>query len=161
ACGVLGGCASTAATGAPRDARASLASIGLPAAFHVSPDSGLAPLPAGTAAPLFESGGGHAVWHTGLLYTPNRTCDPLAIVRARLRLGPGLAFDIRATEAADFFVGAYGSIWVGIPGPRREASINWPFGLESKNGAEISFLDATTGAGADPHYGAWEFGLGV
>lgn len=101
---------------------------------------------------------GHSAGHVALYYIPNRVFDLLDIVRARLRLGPGLAFDARATEFADFFVGAYSSVWMGLPGPREAPVINWPFGLESRAGAEVSVVDATAEGGVN--YGFLEVGLG-
>ena len=168
-CGALNGCASTA-TG--RSSHEQLAAIGFPATFHVVDPAGAAQpgalsgaqpgaLPAAPLAGDDESAHHRGFWHTTLLYIPNRVFDLLDIVRLRLRLGPGLAFDARATEAADFFIGTYASVWVGIPGPRGSAKINWPLGLESKNGAELSFLDVSSSFGAEPGYGSWEFGLGV
>ena len=102
----------------------------------------------------------HGVVHTILLYIPNRIFDLLDIVRARLRIGPGFAIDLRATEFADVFAGAYTSIFIGIPGPRGEPRINWPVGIESRVGAEVSVADASTGGGTAPYYGYLEFGLG-
>jgi hypothetical protein len=103
----------------------------------------------------------HGVVHTILLYIPNRIFDILDMVRLRLRVGPGFAFDARATEVADLFIGAYTSFFVGIPGPRGEPEINWPFGIESLAGIEASVADASTGAGTGPGYGAFEFGVGA
>jgi len=99
------------------------------------------------------------LWHLAF-YIPNRIFDVFDIVRARVRLGPGIAVDVRATEAADVFLGTYASIWVGIHGPRGEPSIPWPFGLETLTGAEISVAEASVSGGAGPHYGAVEFGAG-
>lgn len=95
-----------------------------------------------------------------LLYIPNRVFDVLDIVRARLRVGPGLALSLRATDLADLYVGGYTSIWAGIPGPRAEPSINWPFGIEGRAGLELGPADIAAEAG-DPDYGPFEFGLGV
>lgn len=100
----------------------------------------------------------HGVVHTVLLYIPNRIFDVLDIVRARLRVGPGFAIGARATEFADVYLGAYASVWVGLPGPRGEPEINWPFGLESKTGAEVSVADASVEGGV--HYGMLECGFG-
>ena len=108
-----------------------------------------------TSASDEERSAGHVV----LLYIPNRVFDLLDIVRARLRLGPGFAFDARATEFADFFLGAYGSVWAGLPGPREAPVINWPFGLETRSGAEVSVVDATAEGGVN--YGFLEVGLGA
>ena len=99
----------------------------------------------------------HGVLHTVLLYIPNRIFDILDMVRARLRLGPGLAIDLRATEFADVFAGAYTTVFIGIPGPRGKPEINWPFGIEARAGAEASVADASAGG---PYYGWLEFGLG-
>ena len=107
-----------------------------------------------------EDDDGPGALHTVLLYIPNRIFDVLDIVRARVRVGPGFALDLRATEFADFFLGAYTSIFVGIPGPRTEPEINWPFGIESRAGAEVSIIDASTGVGTAPDYGYLECGLG-
>jgi hypothetical protein len=96
-----------------------------------------------------------------LLYLPNRLFDLLDVVRARVRVGPGLALDLRATEFADLYLGAYTSVFVGLPGPRGEPEINWPFGIESLAGVEVSVADASTGVGTDPGYGSFEFGIGV
>lgn len=117
-------------------------------------------LGASTGAATFddEADEGDGAGHVVLLYIPNRIFDLLDIVRARLRLGPGLAFDARATEFADFFIGGYGSVWAGLPGPREARTINWPFGLESRAGAEVSVLDATAEGGVN--YGFLEVGLG-
>src|SRR5262245_43216034 len=154
---MLVGCAT-----APRPAstgRADLlaAGLSLPRELPVSiaADSELA------RAAVFSDDGRDGLVHTILLYIPNRIFDLLDIVRARARVGPGFAFDVRATEALDFFIGAYVSVFVGIPGPRREAKINWPFGLDSKNGAEISIIDASVEAGDEPQYGIAEFGIGA
>jgi hypothetical protein len=99
----------------------------------------------------------HGFVHTVLLYIPNRIFDILDIVRLRLRLGPGLAIDMRATEFADVFAGAYTSFFIGIPGPRGKPEINWPFGIESRAGAEVSVADGSAGG---PYYGWLEFGMG-
>jgi hypothetical protein len=99
------------------------------------------------------------LWHIAL-YIPNRVFDVFDIVRARVRLGPGLAVGVRATEAVDLFLGTYASIWVGIHGPRGEPSIPWPVGIESLTGAEISVAEASVGGDAAPNYGIVEFGAG-
>jgi hypothetical protein len=96
-----------------------------------------------------------------LMYIPNRIFDLLDIVRLRLRLGPGFAGDIRATELFDAFAGSYSSVFIGIPGPRRNDFPNWPWGYENRGGAEVSVLDAATDGRDGPHYGIAEIGLGV
>ena len=104
-----------------------------------------------------ESGGGFM--HGVLMYLPNRIFDVFDIVRARVRLGPGLGIGVRATELADVYLGSYVTVWVGIHGPRRETKIPWPVGLESKSGAELSVADATVDGSMDPNYGLAEFGV--
>ena len=98
------------------------------------------------------------VWDL-VMYLPNRIFDVFDIVRARLRIGPGIGLGLRATELADVYLGTYASIWVGLHGHRGEPEIPWPFGLESLTGAELSVADASVDAGADPDYGPFEFGL--
>lgn len=105
--------------------------------------------------------GGHGIGHTLLFYIPNRVFDVFDIVRARVRVGPGIAVGVRATDVADVFLGSYASVWAGIPGPRGEAGIPWPFGVETKSGLEASVADATVEGGVGPGYGPLEFGLGL
>jgi len=102
-----------------------------------------------------------SVGHALLWYIPNRISDILDIVRLRLRLGPGLAVGARVTELLDFNLGGYGTVWAGIPGPRRERSFNWPIGFESMAGVEFLWWDGTTHGHGGPHYGAVEVGLGA
>jgi hypothetical protein len=102
-----------------------------------------------------------SVGHALLWYIPNRISDILDIVRARLRLGPGLAVGARVTELLDFNIGGYGTVWIGIPGPRRSRTFNWPVGFESMAGAEFLWWDGTTHGHGGPHYGAVEVGLGA
>ena len=94
-----------------------------------------------------------------LFYIPNRIFDLLDIVRLRLRLGPGVAVNARVTEAASLNAGAYGSVFVGIPGPRNERRLNLPVGMENYAGVGISVADAETEA-FGPGYGPLETGLG-
>ena len=96
-----------------------------------------------------------------LFYIPNRVLDILDMVRVRLRVGPGLALDLRATEAADLFVGTYGSVYAGLPGPRMRRMPVLPVGIESRTGVEVSVADATTGLGVGPDYSPTEIGAGV
>ena len=103
----------------------------------------------------------HGVGHALLWYIPNRISDVLDIVRLRLRVGPGFALGARVTELLDFNLGGYGTVWAGLPGPRRERSFNWPFGFESMAGAELLWWDGTTHGHGGPHYGAVEVGLGT
>jgi hypothetical protein len=115
-------------------------------------------------APVFaldddEEGPVDISW-TILMYIPNRVLDAFDMVRARIRLGPGFALGARATEYADVFLGAYTSIYVGLPGPRGRRIPRLPAGLESNAGAEVSIVDGTIeGGGVGLDYGETEFGF--
>lgn len=98
---------------------------------------------------------------TALLYLPNRILDVLDIVRARIRVGPGFGFDVRATDLADFFIGSYWTIWAGLPGPRGRMIPVVPGGVETRTGLEVSVVDATIEGFSGPDYGVGEFGLGL
>jgi hypothetical protein len=109
-----------------------------------------------------ESGGGFL--RGALLYLPNRLCDLSDVVRARVRVGPGVAFQARVTEAADIYLGSHLSVFAGIHGPRGGRRIPWPVGIEENVGLEISFLDLTPDtddAKHTPHYGPAEIGAGL
>ena len=103
---------------------------------------------------------GPGVLHHILLYIPNRIFDVFELVRTRVRLGPGIAVGVRATEVASIYVGSYASIFVGLHGPRGEPSIPWPVGVETLTGAKVSLAEGTVGGDAAPTYGAVEFGAG-
>ena len=96
-----------------------------------------------------------------LFYIPNRLLDLIDRVRVRVRVGPGLAMDLRATKAADLFIGTYGSVYAGLPGPRMRRMPVLPVGLESRTGVEVSVADATAGLGVGPGYSPTEIGAGV
>jgi len=107
-----------------------------------------------------EERGPVGIGWTILMYIPDRVLDLFDIVRARVRLGPGFAVGARATEYADVFVGAYASVYIGLPGPRGRRFPRLPVGLESKTGAEVSVADVTVEGGLGPDYGMTEFGFG-
>ena len=73
-----------------------------------------------------------------LMYLPNRVFDLLDILRLRGRAGPGMAVGVRATEAFSVFAGGYGSIGVGLPGPRLEPVLPLPVGLDVGGGVQVS-----------------------
>jgi hypothetical protein len=98
--------------------------------------------------------------HPVLMYIPNRIFDILDIVRLRVRVGPGLAVGARATEAVDLNLGAYTSIFAGLPGPRGRPRLNLPIGIENYAGAEVSVVGTKDGGDSGPHYGALEVGAG-
>jgi hypothetical protein len=95
------------------------------------------------------------------LYLPNRVLDLTDLVRARLRVGPGLAISARATRPASAFAGAYGALYAGLPGPRGRKLPRLPIGLESQAGAQVSYADLAPDFGVGPDYGSTEFGVGV
>jgi hypothetical protein len=95
-----------------------------------------------------------------VLYLPNRVFDVLDIVRARVRIGSGLAVSGRATHPASVFVGSYSSIYVGVPGPRGRPEVPWPFGVDSQTGIQISVADRTMDTDYTPRYSSTEVGAG-
>ena len=111
----------------------------------------------GTQQPSVDDDG-HGLGYGILMYLPNRIFDLLDIVRARLRVGPGIGFTVRATELADLKLGAWTSAYIGLRGPRLEPSIPWPFGLDNYAGAGISVVETESD---DYQYGKGEFGVGV
>ncbi len=96
--------------------------------------------------------------HRLLFYVPNRIFDVFDLVRARLRVGPGLAIDARATKYGDLFAGSYGTLFVGLHGPRTKPRIPWPVGLESRAGIKATSLANVATKG--PAYGFGEVGTG-
>jgi hypothetical protein len=98
---------------------------------------------------------GKSFSHRLLFYIPNRIFD---IVRARLRVGPGIAVDARVTKYGDLYAGGYSSLFVGLHGPRTKPGIPWPIGFESRAGIKAtSVADAAT---KGPAYGYGEVGTG-
>ena len=93
---------------------------------------------------------------TILLYIPNRIFDLTDIVRARVRVAPGLQVNARATQVAAVGLGSYAGVFGGIPGPRGERKIALPVGFESAAGAQVSVAKA----GSGPYYGLLEVGAG-
>ena len=103
----------------------------------------------------------HGVGHKILMYIPNRVFDIFDLVRARLRVGPGLAVGVRATKPVSAFLGSYAAVYVGLPGPRGEPKIPCPIGLESHSGVSVSVADATLGDPIAPNYSPTEIGASV
>lgn len=108
--------------------------------------------------PPKEEKKGHSFGHKVLFYLPNRAFDLFDMVRLRLRLGPGLAVGVRATEPLSAYVGSYVSVYGGLPGPRQRRGIPIPVGFESYNGATLSVVHAATGVGLGPDYSPTEIG---
>lgn len=80
--------------------------------------------------------------HPILCYIPNRIFDILDIVRARVRVGPGLSVGARVTDAGDIFLGAHKTAYVGLRGSRGKPQVPWPLGLECNQGLELSLADS-------------------
>ncbi len=99
---------------------------------------------------------GKSFGHRLLFYIPNRIFD--LFDPARVRVGPGFAVDARVTRYGDVYAGAYGTLFVGIHGPRTNPRIPWPLGFESRAGIKAtSVADAAT---QGPSYGYGEIGAG-
>lgn len=96
--------------------------------------------------------------HPILMYVPNRIFDLLDIFRIRVRVGPGIAVGVRATKPGSIFFGSYETVFAGLPGPRGEADIPVPAGLEVRGGVQASVLDLSN---QGPYYDPLEIGLEV
>lgn len=103
----------------------------------------------------------HGVLHKVVMYLPNRVLDVFDIVRFRVRVGPGIAADVRATELASAFAGSYATVYVGLPGPRNRPLPKLPVGVESRSGLQVSLIDASVADGVGPDYGPAEIGAGA
>ena len=112
-----------------------------------------------TSVPAFaDESPGKSFGHRLLFYIPNRIFDIFDVARARLRVGPGFAVDARITKYGDLYAGTYGTLFVGIHGPRLKHRIPWPIGFESRTGIEAtSVVDLAT---QGPTYGYGEVGTG-
>lgn len=95
-----------------------------------------------------------------LCYAPNRVMDLVDIFRLRLRVGPGLAANVRLTDYGAFYVGQYDSIYAGLPGPRTPHRLRLPVGRESLKGIVLVGVDATDETRHGPEYGAAEVDAG-
>ena len=103
----------------------------------------------------------HSVLHKVVFYIPNRAFDLMDIFRLRIKVGPGLAAGVRASELAQAYVGAQTSVYAGLPGPRCSATIPFPAGLESYNGVALGPVDATANMWLGPDYSPTEFGASI
>lgn len=121
----------------------------LAAGCHAAPSRRAAPSPR-------DEGAGHAV----LWYLPNRLFDLGDVVRARLRLGPGLALGLRATRHLDLHLGAEASAWIGLPGPRGEPAVNLPGGVEWRTGP-FNVFGIDDYPEVRPYDAPWQLGLGA
>lgn len=114
-----------------------------------------------TAEEAAKTTNSHGVLHKIIMYLPNRVLDLFDVVRLRVRVGPGIAVDARATEVASAFVGSYATVYAGLPGPRNRRLPKLPLGFESRTGVQASVADATVSGGIGPDYGPTEIGIGV
>jgi hypothetical protein len=101
---------------------------------------------------------GKSFGHRLLFYVPNRIFDVFDLVRARVRVGPGLAVDARVTKYGDLYAGGYSTLFVGIHGPRTKPRIPWPIGFEARAGIKATSLADVASKG--PTYGYGETGVG-
>ena len=112
------------------------------------------------AAPAAEGDEPERTKHPILLYLPNRLFDFMDVVRARVRVGPGIAVQARATRPVSVALGGYSSLFVGLPGPRGRPEVPWPVGIENYAGIEVSVVGAHTERWG-PSYGPTEVGAGA
>ena len=97
--------------------------------------------------------------HPILMYIPNRIFDALDIVRARVRIGPGLSVGARVGSIATVFVGGHSTAYVGLPGPRGKPEISLPFGLEDSAGQALApAKESEEEIEKHPYYGPTEIG---
>lgn len=97
--------------------------------------------------------------HPILMYIPNRIFDVLDIVRARVRIGPGLSVGARVTSIVTIFVGGHSTAYVGLPGPRGKPEVSLPFGLEDSSGPALAPTKENKEEPAKhPYYGPTEIG---
>jgi hypothetical protein len=129
--------------------------------FWNSATFGQEPEPAGeVVGDAEEVSEGKGVLHHIAFYVPNRIFDVLDVVRARARVGGGLAVGARATKVAAVFIGSYSSIYVGAQGPRGRPEVPWPFGVDEKTGIQVSVVDRSTSGDFGPRYSTTEVGAG-
>ena len=103
----------------------------------------------------------HSLAHKILCYLPNRILDVTDLVRARVRVGPGVAVDARATKFVRVGLGSYLSLYGGLPGPRQRPMPRSPIGFEAYSGASLSVAEASFKTGFEPGYSPSEVGAGV
>ncbi len=116
----------------------------------------------GTEGPDVDPPKSRPSWGKRILcYAPNRVMDFVDIFRARLRLGPGLAVNLRMTDYGAFYYGKYNTVYVGLPGPRAPHRVRLPVGKESLHGMVLAGVDATDDTPHGPEYGAAEADVGV
>lgn len=103
----------------------------------------------------------HGVLHRLLWYAPNRLADLADIARLRVRAGPGLALNVRATKWAVLYYGEYHAVYAGLPGPRLKPAWPRPAGFEEEKGLVLLAVDATDTLHHEPIYSKSEIAVGV
>lgn len=146
------GCATAHSAGAMSEVPAQ---VGDPAASDI-PAAGSVEAATATSAAKSQSVGHKILW-----YVPNRLLDLVDVFRFRLRVGPGIAYSIRVTDQANFFIGRYATVYLGLPGPRLGPKIRSPVGLEQERGLLLLGVDATDDLPHEPGYSPTEFTSGV
>jgi hypothetical protein len=116
---------------------------------------------ADTNAPPASAIASHPILKKILWYLPNRLFDLADIVRLRVRVGPGLALNARATKWAVFYSGEYHTAYAGLPGPRLAPRYPAVAGLEQEKGLALLAVDATDTMPHEPYYSNSEFTLGA
>ena len=99
--------------------------------------------------------------HHILWYLPNRFLDLTDVLRARVRVGPGLALNIHFTRWVNFYAGEYHAVYLGLPGPRVEPVWPLPAGLEQEKGLALLGVDATDTLPHEPAYSDTEITAGA
>jgi len=96
-----------------------------------------------------------------LYYVPSRLADLIDPVRARVRLGPGFGFGLRATRPLSFYVGGHAAAFVGLRGPRSAPIPPLPVGTEADGSRAVATGNRRRApVTVPPGYTASEFGLG-
>jgi hypothetical protein len=103
----------------------------------------------------------HGIGHKLLFYIPNRFLDLIDVVRARVRVGPGLSYSLSVTKRASFFLGEYNTVYAGLPGPRAPKKFVSPVGRERQKGIILMGVDATDDTDYPPRHGLAELQFGL
>jgi hypothetical protein len=100
-------------------------------------------------------------WTRAAWYLPNRVLDLADILRARVKVGPGLAAGARVSDYFSFYTGRAHSVYLGLPGPRGGLGPRPLWGLEQSRGLVVLGVDATDDLPYAPVYGTGEIGVSL
>ena len=100
------------------------------------------------------------ILHKIVMYVPNRVFDVMDILRLRVRVGAGVSANARATQLADISLGGHKTVYVGLPGPRRDRTLPMIVGAETQIATLLSNEDEDANVN-DPDYSSTEIGGGV